>query len=332
MKQDVEVLSREFDVKVFHFDPSIKAFAPLTMLRQYFFLKRNKGAVYVSLFAGYHSWLPGVFARKHNLQHLIVLGGTDCVSFPSFNYGNFNKATLGKYTRRSFELATHLAPVDESLVDTDYTYTTGDPKKQGYKNFVKEVKAPHTTIHFGYDHEKFKPLGEKVKRSFITVGYLNPANYYRKGIDLVLHLAGRFDDCTFTIIGGTKADLPPSTEVPENVQLIGSTSYDDLVKHYASHQFYLQLSMMEGFPSSICEAMLCECVPIGSDVAAIPTIIGDTGFVLKHKDTGELEELVRKALSSADHAWGQRARQRIMEKYPADERAKLLELVKRIMG
>ena len=104
--------------------------------------------------------------------------------------------------------------------------------------------------------------------------------------------------------------------------------YEDLPAYYASHEFYLQLSMWEGFPSAPCEAMLCGCVPIVSSVAALPEIVGDTGFILQKKDLTELEALIQKALDSDIPARSQKARERIMKRWPSNERNKLVELVR----
>lgn len=314
------------------FQPRWKALAPFHIIHQYFFLLFKKPDIYISLFAGYHSWLPGKFAKRKNRQNLIILGGTDCVSFPSINYGNFNKRLLGKFTTKSLLLATHLAPVDESLVNTPYSYTENDPKEQGYQVYVPNVKAPHTTIHFGYNDEKFCLQGHKTEKSFLTVGYLNSANFYRKGIDLIIQLAGKLDDCSFTIIGGTQADIPTEITIPGNIKFIKSVTYDELVNHYSSHQFYLQLSMMEGFPSAICEAMLCECIPIGSNVGAIANIIGKSGYILEKRDFNALLQLSEKALSEVSDERGKKARAKIMQDYPPNERDKLLELTYQLIN
>ncbi len=329
-RKDLEVLGSEFDVVRFEFIPRNKFLVPLLFVHQFFFLLFHlpTAKATVTLFGGYHSFLPALFSRLFNKPAIVVLGGSDCVSFPSINYGNFNNTLQGAFTRWSLNLATHIAPVDESLKFTEYGYTDSDLPKQGYIVFCPKATAPCTTIHFGYDSELFQKKTDKNPGSFLTVGYLNPANFYRKGVDLIFDQAIRRPENTFTIIGGTKEDLPEGTSVPDNVNLIASVTYDELTAHYSTHQFYFQLSMMEGFPSAICEAMLCECVPIGSNVAAIPNIVGETGFLLLKKDTNQLHELVEKALQSAVTELGLEARKRIMKKYPKEERMKLLELVK----
>ena len=50
--------------------------------------------------------------------------------------------------------------------------------------------------------------------------------------------------------------------------------------------------MSEGFPNALCEAMLCGCIPIGSNVASIPHIIGDKGYILKQKNEILLQNLI----------------------------------------
>jgi hypothetical protein len=78
-----------------------------------------------------------------------------------------------------------------------------------------------------------------------------------------------------------------------NVFFLGKLTPENLRHYYLSSQYYLQLSVYEGFGVSLCEAMLCECIPIGSSVNIIPEIIGDSGFILEKESIDELVFLVK---------------------------------------
>lgn len=328
--KDLHVLESAFNVAKFEFIWASKLQVPLLLLGQFFFLLFHlpSSKATVTLFGSYHSFLPALMARVFGKPAVVILGGSDCVSFPSINYGNFNNGLQGVFTRWSLNLATHIAPVHESLTYAKYDYTDTDFPYQGYKVFCPKANAPVSVVNFGYDPELFQKCSEKRPSSFLTVGTINPANFYRKGIDLILEDARNRPESTYTIIGGTDSDVPVNVSVPSNVSMIGSVSYADLTMHYSTHQFYFQLSMMEGFPSAICEAMLCECVPIGSNVAAIPDIIGNTGFLLLKKDVQGLKQLVDQALDASVTELGSKARERIIEHYPKGERMKLLDVVR----
>lgn len=332
VRKDIALLEKHFIVKTFYFDPTNKYLVPWVFLKHFFFLLSNarKSNLLITQFGGYQSYLPSLIGKWFKKPTLIILGGTDCVSFPSINYGNFNKKILGAFTRWSYKRATHLSPVHSSLVEGPYTYTDDDYPQQGYKVFCPNVQAGVTELHYGYDSTLFKVGQSKIENSFIMVGYLNYPNYYRKGVDLMIDLAKTKPNLTFTIVGGTIANLPID-EVPTNVKLVDKVTYEELQELYAAHEFCMQLSICEGFPSAICEGMLCGCIPIGSDVAAIPEIIGDTGFVLRKKSNHELVTLINIALDSDKKQLSLAARQRIIDCYPPEERDKLIELCKKLI-
>ena len=77
--------------------------------------------------------------------------------------------------------------------------------------------------------------------------------------------------------------------------------------------------------------MLCGCIPIGSDVAAIPEIIDDCGFVLKHKNLVDLRSLFAAAMASDKQLLSQKSRKSIMDRFPLDERNKFIDLVNKLM-
>jgi glycosyltransferase involved in cell wall biosynthesis len=85
--------------------------------------------------------------------------------------------------------------------------------------------------------------------------------------------------------------------------------------------------MAEGFPNALCEAMLCGCIPVGSNVFSIPEIISDTGYILKHRNTSELKQLLISVVNSTEQKSPQACRKRIAENFPLESRKQKLKEV-----
>lgn len=333
VKKDIEILSTEFHVKTFDFYTPKKSGTPLLFIKQKLFLLRHiwSADIMICQFAGYASFLPALFGRLFGKPFIIIVGGTDAVSFPSIRYGNFYKGLLGTFTRWSYQLCTHIAPKHKTLMICDYTYEPDDFPKQGIEYFIKGLNKPYTEITNGYDPAKWYCTKEKVKNTFITVsnGWEYPFQYQMKGVDLIVDIAPLFPDCTFTILG-----VPPHKQLPlksPNIKVLPPVKNEELKDVFSNSEFYMQLSMAEGFPNALSEAMLCECIPVGSSVFSIPEIIGDSGFVLEHKSLDELKALLTKALTSNKESLRKKARARIADNYTYEMRKeKLLKLCRQL--
>ncbi len=327
---DKEILARHFEVVAFSFNPKHKLLTPLELVREKLFLLIhiwNCKAI-VCEFADYHTFLPVLYGKLFNKPCYLILCGTECYSFPSINYGNHNKKLMSAATCFSINNATHLMPVHKSMVLSDYTYTNSDSPQQGYNAFCKNVETPFSEINYGYDSIAFFFNQEtKIKNSFLTVAVnAKGSTFYRKGIDLIIELAKLCPDYNFTLLG-VKNELD-DLQLPQNIKLMPPVPHAELVNYYSQHEFYLQLSIAEGFPNALCEAMLCESIPIGSEVFGIPDIIGDTGFILKKKDVALLKNLVDEAVKSDKITLAKKARQRIIENFPEEKREqKLLSVI-----
>ncbi|MFM2156048.1 MAG: hypothetical protein RL516_797 [Bacteroidota bacterium] len=334
VNKDITILSEIDEVKVFAFHSDKKWKTPFLLIKQKLFILRHlfSTQLYVAQFAGYHGFLPGLFARLTRTNFLVVAGGTDCVSFPAIGYGNFNKSLLGLFTKLSFRLATHVSPKHQSLIEYDYHYDKSIPTHQGIKAFVSNYKTPTTVIANGYNDKSFFCSSDKKKKSFITVtgGLEFSFQQQLKGIDLILKVAKEFPDCEFTIVGVPSFVKLPITSA--NVKTIPPTKNSELQKLYSENQFYLQLSMAEGFPNALCESMLCECVPIVSNVFSMPEIVESSGFILKERNVELLKELIQTAILTTDNeldSRGELAREIISEKYSLkNRREKLIAVVK----
>ena len=113
----------------------------------------------------------------------------------------------------------------------------------------------------------------------------------------------------FKLIG---LDKNLKINIPENVEVINFVNQSQLQIEYSRAKVYCQLSLIEGLPNTLCEAMLCECIPIGTDVGGIKNAIGETGIVLP---TNEIETIRNAILFSFENFEGAKARQRIINNF-----------------
>lgn len=325
---DTQILSKEFNVITFEFHIKQALSIPLLWIKQKIFLWRHirKSSLVFCMFAGYHSILPVVFAWLFNKPCIIVAGGIDCVSFPSVNYGNFNKFLLSKITAWSFKWCSHIAPISDYLVNSAYTYQDNDFNRQGIFFHVKQLTTPCTVVYNGFETNKWYSHSEvRTKNSFLTIAANLESESRRKikGIDMVLLAAGLFPEYAFTIIGSATQEV--DFKIPSNVTIMPFVAHDKLREIYCTHDFYLQLSMSEGFGNTLAEAMLCGCIPIGANAGAIPFIIGKNGFVLKRKDPVELKSVFLQAMH-AEHKEEIRinARQSVLDNFSIEKRSEAL--------
>jgi glycosyltransferase involved in cell wall biosynthesis len=331
IRKDRELLESKFDLIPLFFNPLPRWKTPFSLLKQLFqllFHIRNCKAI-VCQFAGFHTVIPVLIGKLSNTKTSIILLGAECHNYPGIQHGNFRKKALAWATTVSFENADQLLPIDQSLVSFDNTYDETEPLSQGFRGIHPTLKTNFQVIPHGFNSLIFKPNDEfSAPYTFITVSTsVAPPVYQRKGIDLILKTAPLFPHCTFTIL--CKNDYLVEAELPANVKLLQAVPYEKLPEILAKNRFYLQVSIAEGLPNALCEAMLCGCVPIGSNVFAIPEIIGNTGFIVPKRSVENLAEQIQLALQHTDQeSLSKAARTRIIEKFPLESRE--ISLIKAI--
>jgi len=320
---DINMLEPLHTVKVLPFtDEAIKL--PFYFILQFFQLLfyAPKTSHYFCNLGGYHSLLPVLFGRIFHKKVYVQCGGADAVNMPELHYGYFRKRFLRESTIYSFINCDRILAVSPSMIKEEYKYSNTVPQLQGLRNLIPYLETPIQIIPKGYNNEQWRDLGShRPTQSFMTIvtGIYNKHQATIHGIDLLLQLAEETPSATYTIIGDSrfKSTLP-------NVKIIGNLPAEKLLKEFNKHRFYLQLSMADGFPDALAEAMLCGCIPIGTAVGAIPEIIGDTGYILERKDTGLLLKLVTTAMDSNLEALRILAPFRIRTHFNNDDRKKAL--------
>lgn len=329
IKKDSSIFSEIGELNNFEFKIKSKFHLPFSFFHQLLFILTSgwEANVFIVQFSGYHALLPVLFARMTGKKSIIISGGTDCVSFPGIGYGYFNKPILKTFTKWSYQLCHHILPKHESLWFCDYHYDATEPSTQGIKAFSPHLKTPYTVITNGYDPEQWPLLNLKRKKnSFITLSgaFEYPFQVQLKGIDLILTIAPYFPECTFTIAG-----VPNSIKLEilsENVIVLPPIPHHELAALFNTYEYYMQLSMAEGFPNALCEAMLCGCTPIVSNVFSMPEIVADSSLVLSTKDKSKLQLLIQSLLENGPHL-PEQSRYKITSRFAFEIRKKNIKTI-----
>ena len=79
------------------------------------------------------------------------------------------------------------------------------------------------------------------------------------------------------------------------------------------------------FGMALAEAMACECIPVLTNNAALPEVVGDVGFYVPYGDEEATAEAIEEALKSDK---GEEARERIKNMFPVERREKgLIQII-----
>lgn len=322
VKEDILFLTKKYNTITNIYNWSNKLLTPFYIIRQFFFILFHsyKCEAIIISFGGYWSFLPSLIGKIRNIPTFIILNGTDCAAFPELNYGDLRKPWLKFILKKSYQWASLLLPVSQSLVKTENNYFADYTIHQGYLHHLPNIKTPYQVIPNGLKIANWE-INKSIKRdqkSFITV--LSEGQFFLKGGKLILEVVNKFPNHTFHFVGIN--DLG-KREIPKNVICHGRLAPNKLKEKLQAATYYFQLSNSEGFGVALCEAMLCECIPIVSKVNALPDIVGDTGFVLNKRNGDDLEQLLNRIIHEPSHNdLGKRARQRIIENFSQETREK----------
>lgn len=325
VKADNEILTSKFEVVKYQFKP-VKGLLKnaFQFIKQFLFLLFNvwKYDVFYIWFADYHSFLPVLFCKLISKKTYLIIGGFDAVAIPEIQFGVFYKKNMrSKMVAFCYKYANYILPVDSSLIKSINYYNNPEGQKIGFMNYVKRINGDIFTIPTGYDPEKWKRRPSNIERDIITVGGCdNMQSFKRKGHELFIKVARAMPDKTFSLIGiADEIQEHIRSSLPSNLKMIGFLSQEEIINQFSKHKVFTQFSLSEGLPNTLCEAMLCGCIPVGSSVNGIPEGIGDTGFVIFRPDVNEAVEAIKKALNESTDMQN-KVRQRIIDLYNFDKR------------
>jgi glycosyltransferase involved in cell wall biosynthesis len=268
-------------------------------------------------FASVYSAFVVFFARVLGKRSFVVIGGVDVARNADIGYGIWLSPWKSVLIRYTMIHATRILAVDPSLKEKAKILA-------GYPG--KNIDC----IPTGYDPDEWSPSGEKEPVVLTVAGCNDESRLRAKGLDLFFQCARLIPHIRFVAagVGPAAAELLKASK-PDNVEIVPYIGQDDLVTYYRRAKVYCQPSRVEGLPNSLCEAMLCGCIPVGTRVGGIPTAIGDVGFLVEDGDISGLVDAIQRALEGPV-TLGQKARARIATHFSRETReAALVEVLTR---
>ncbi len=205
--------------------------------------------------------------------------------------------------------------------------------------------SKYKVVYSGMDLEPFltaKPdselrlkLGIPEKAKVIgTVARLFPLKGYEYFIPAAEKIARRFPDAHFLLVGDgiMKDDLSKQIEylgLSERFSFAGLVPPSEIYKYTAIMDILAHLSLREGLPRAVVQALASGKPAVGFDLDGTPEVIinGETGFITKPQDIDGVVEALSKILSAPELAkkMGKKGIQLVSEKWDWHLMADILE-------
>ena len=260
-----------------------------------------------SVYAGVTVFLAKLLGRKS----VVVVGGVDAAKEPEIRYGIWLNPWKVPFVRYAFRNADRLLVVDPFL----------------HHEVIRLAEYPGDNIVYiptGYDPAVWTPGTGKEEMVLTVAACHDRWRMKKKGIDKLFDAARAMPAVRFRLIGVHEQLMPEiRPTIPGNVEVIPYASQLQLLRHYQRAKVYCQPSYTEGLPNSLCEAMLCGCIPVGTIAGGIPTAIDDVGYLVGYADQAGLVEALRQALAAPEKD-GLRARERVVREFTLQKRRESL--------
>ncbi len=305
IKKDLEILKKRHEVKVVRFSSILDAYAIW------------KGTLWCNLtfcwFGSLHSFFAVLFSKLLGKKSIVVAGGYDVVYLPEIKYGLFLFWWKRWCPLMVFRYADLILTVSQNTTRETLRNAKVDARKirllhHGFK----------PNIHNSQPDQNKEPI-------VLSVGGISRATLARKGLELFVKSSRFLPEVEFVLVGKWVDDSVNYLRsiASSNMRFSGAIDELSLLTLMGKSKVYVQVSQHEGFGCSLAEAMLCECIPVVTNVAAIPEVVGDCGFFLTDETPQMLANLIKRALNS-DSSLGKKARERIKRLFPLKKREEVL--------
>jgi glycosyltransferase involved in cell wall biosynthesis len=288
IQHDLSTLQKHFTVTPIFSSGLGTIFQYLKVIHKYDIIFSWFGSVYSSLLV--------LFAAIFRKRSILVLGGVDVAKEKDLHYGIWDSWWKSIIVRYGITHADIVLAVDESL-------------KQNAIHLCNYNGSNIVTVPTGYDPKEWVPSGIKEPFVLTVANIPDDTRVKIKGLDFLIQVAKQLPNIQFIVIG-ISPTIKESIHYSDNVELIEFVEQKKLLLYYQRAKIYFQPSYREGLPNTLCEAMLCECYPIGTNVGGIESAIGSTGTVIPY---GDISAACKNISDSMVHGNGKSARERISQ-------------------
>ncbi|MDG1337449.1 MAG: glycosyltransferase family 4 protein [Flavobacteriaceae bacterium] len=284
-----------------------------------------KSKLLIAWFNDYHSFIPILISKLFLKKSVIIVGGYDAIVDNKNNHGLFLKGGLrSTIAKLNYKMVNEVWIVHKSLENgcdfakQKFNIISGVRSFTSKKNIViKEINTGYDTRFWNYDQSE-------EKTGILTAAFFSEKRVINiKGLNIFNKLASLLPNINFTIVGESGIRISDFINLESNIKVMGVQNRSQMKELYQKNKFYFQGSRLEGLPNSLCEAMLCGCIPIGSRVFGIPDAIGKTGVLFDtEKDIEQIVEFVNSDLGATD---SKNARNRVVRKYDISKRTEKIK-------
>lgn len=313
-KNDIELLNHKYLVQVF--EPKLFNFNKL-------FFSILKTDIIYFWFPNDYKFLIALIGKIFRKKVFVVGGGQMSTA------DNKKNREFAKVKYRFLHIPLGIL----TLKLADYIISVSEYEYNGLRRYVSTKKL--NLIYNSINASTFNYNGlNKNKNIVITISALKNTHYHRKGLDTFKQASMLFPNLKFILIGkdcndGTYEKIKENA--PDNLILTGHISQKKLTEWLKKCSIYCQFSRQEGFGVSLAEAIACGCLPITSDYAAIPEVVGKNGFYIdRNINSNNLRDVFKKALNTDNKVRKQLSKRVIKLFNPLKRKKKLLECVDKL--
>ncbi|MFE2877314.1 GT4 family glycosyltransferase PelF [Streptomyces roseus] len=245
---------------------------------------------------------------------------------------------------RALLAAFHMRLATEIYAEADLL-TPGNAHARRWQERCGATRERLRTVYPGMEADRFATVGEDPDRgdpdTLVWVGRIEPA----KDLIALLHafaevrraapqtrlrifatavVPGYLADCrslAAQLFPDEAADAVTVGENPVTFEEIGGPEAPTSAHAYGSGRVVVLSSVIEGFPITLAEAMLCGRATVSTDVGAVCEVIGGTGLVVPPRNPRALADACLSLLRDPEraHRLGAAARARALELFTVEQ-------------